>query len=807
MPDLRLGGLVDPAAHQRTGTDAVLRSADLTTHGVIVGMTGSGKTGLGVVLVEECLAAGVPAIVVDPKGDLTNLCLLFPELSAAQFRPWVDEGAAVATGMTPDAYAEDQATRWREGLAGWDLGRADVARLSETVPRTVYTPGSTAGVPLNVVGSLVAPADRSDEEAVQDEIAAYVSSLLGLLGVDADPLTSREHVLLANLVWHAWSGGQDLDLPTLVAWVAQPPIRKVGVLELDQFFPPADRQAFVLRLNNLLASPGFAAWLQGPPIDVDALVRGADGGPRCAIVTTSHLDDSERQAVTALVLAEVVAWMRRQPGTADLRLLLYLDEVAGLVPPTANPPTKPPLLTLMKQARAYGVGVVLATQNPVDVDYKALSNAGTWLIGRLQTERDKARLLDGLTSAAGTVDVAALGDTVSGLAKREFVLRRAGSDRPETMTTRWAMSYLRGPLTREQIARLAADQPAAAAPPAELAPPSMPAAPDGAPVPMPPPSGDPGPAAAGAPVSSTADVTPVMPAVAAGIPVSYLDPAAAWAGVVGAVPGTRLRAAAVARVRLRYDETRADLVHDEEYEAVLCPLPDVPDAVGFVAVDYDDRDLLPQPVGAVTYEFVAAAVSSKTWWSGLRAALTDHLVRSRVLEVPVNRELKLYGRVGETAEQFAGRCAAEADSRADAATAALRTKYEAKVRALQDRIDTAVAAVQRQEASQQAAYADAATSVASSVLGGLFGGRRSRASVSAQARRISGAAARVDQARAKVDSLAAGLAQLDAELADEVAGIDREWTERAAAVSTVAVPLERTDVRVADLRLVWVPVG
>ncbi len=444
MADLFLGGLVDAASHQRAGDDVRLDSADFTTHGVIVGMTGSGKTGLGVVLIEEVLRAGLPALLIDPKGDLTNLCLTFPDLAPTDFRPWIDEAQAKAAGASPDDFAAQQATTWRDGLAGWNIGPEQIGALRATTDFTIYTPGSQSGVPVNIVGSLQVPA-TADPEIVGDEIDGFVAGLLALVGIDADPLSSKEHILLANLIQASWSQGAGLDLPTLVGQIQQPPIRKLGVFEVEQFYPAAERTKLAMKLNGLLASPSFTAWGMGQPLDLQSMLYTPEGKGRCAIVTTAHLSDEERQFVTSLILSKLVTWMRRQSGTTDLRALLYMDEVAGYLPPTANPPTKQPIMLLMKQARAFGIGVVLSTQNPVDIDYKAISNAGTWMVGRLQTERDKQRLLDGMSAAAGTVDVGAVGDTISGLGKREFVLRRAGKDTPEVFTTRWAMSYLRGP--------------------------------------------------------------------------------------------------------------------------------------------------------------------------------------------------------------------------------------------------------------------------------------------------------------------------------------------------------------------------
>jgi hypothetical protein len=594
MAELFLGGKVDPATHDRTGEDIRIDADDLTTHGVIVGMTGSGKTGLGIVLVEEVLGAGRPALLIDPKGDLTNLCLLFPDLQPADFRPWIDERQAASEGLTPDAFAAQQAESWSTGLAGWQLAGADIAELRSRADFTIYTPGSKSGVAVDIVGSLQAPADTSDAELLGDEIEGYVSGLLGLVGIAADPLTSREHILLSNLIAHAWGQGRGLDLPALVGMVGNPPIRKLGVFELDQFFPQDARMGLALKLNGLLASPSFAAWADGPALDIGAMLYTSEGRPRCAIVTTAHLSDEERQFVTALVLSKLVTWMRRQSGTSELRALLYMDEVTGYLPPTANPPTKKPIMTLMKQARAFGLGVVLATQNPVDVDYKALSNAGTWMIGRLQTERDKQRLTDGLSSASGAIDVDAVSATISGLAKREFVLRRAGKDATEVFTTRWAMSYLRGPMTRDQIVEITAGRPGT---PTEQSP-ATPAATE----------------QSSAATDLAGDETSVMPQVADGIAVRWIDVAAPWLGAAGGDPGgTRLKPVVAARVRLRYDDTKAGLIHDEEFECVLADLADPPDPSRATAVDYDDRDLRTEPQAAVVYRITNAPLDRKSY--------------------------------------------------------------------------------------------------------------------------------------------------------------------------------------------------
>ncbi|MGV1004247.1 MAG: ATP-binding protein [Candidatus Nanopelagicales bacterium] len=791
MANLLLGGPVDPGTHSRTDGTASLPPEELTTHAVIVGMTGSGKTGLGVVLIEEVLRSGIPALLIDPKGDLTNLALTFPQLSPQEFLPWIDEAAAGKAGQDADGFAAAQADSWTTGLAGWDLGPAQVAALHDAADVTIYTPAADHGVGLNIIGTLEVPADMADPQAVQEEIDAYVSSLLNLLGLESDPLSSREHILLTNIINDSWTHGRDLDLSTLVASVQTPPIRKIGVLELDSYYPPGDRQKLALKLNGLLASPAFQAWLGGQRIDIAEMLRTADGRPRCAVITTSHLSDEQRQSVTSVLLAKLISWMRRQSGTSDLRALLYMDEVAGYLPPTGNPPTKAPLMLLLKQARAFGLGVVLSTQNPVDLDYKAPSNAGTWMIGRLQTEQDKARLLSGLTSAAGTIDASAVSATISGLGKREFVLKRASRDAVEVFTTRWAMSYLRGPMTREQISSLRG-----ATAPTRSAPATTTDARDDAAR---------GPDARGtsmAPTTVADDETTVAPQIAAGVRQCYLDPAASWSKAVGAVPGARLAPGVVARVNLHFDDRKAAISADQEYETVLYPLVAAPLGQDFRPVDYDDRDLLADPPANAVFKFPPGEVKNKSWWTALRRDLTAELTRTQVLGLPANAPLKLYGRLGETATAFALRAQGAAADEADTEIASLRQKYERKFLALQRRVETAEQAVTRQESARNAALTQ---EMVDGLMGGLFGGRKT--SVSASVRRGTAAANRVANAQDKVDELSRGLADLEAELAAETRAIREKWQALAAELSTCPVTLAKADVKVTDLALVWIPVG
>ncbi len=419
-------------------------------------MTGSGKTGLCLALIEEAAIDGVPVIAIDPKGDLGNLLLTFPHLSADEFRPWIDEDEARRQGQTVDAFAASEAQRWTKGLADWGEDAARVERLRNAADFTIYTPGSRAGVPVSILSSFAAPppATRADGELLAERAASTATSVLSLAGLDAQP-RSREHTLVTSLFGAAWAEGRDLDLATLIQQVQAPPFTKVGVVDLEAFFPQKDRFALAMQLNGLLAAPGFAQWLEGVPLDPASLLYTAQGKPRVAVFSIAHLGDAERMFFVSLLLNQVVAWMRGQTGTTSLRAVVYMDEILGYFPPVANPPSKAPLMTLLKQGRAFGIGVVLATQNPVDLDYKGLANTGTWFLGRLQTERDKARMLDGLEGAAsGSMDRSETDRLLSALDKRVFLLHNVHEKGPVVFQTRWTLSYLRGPLSRDQIRQL-----------------------------------------------------------------------------------------------------------------------------------------------------------------------------------------------------------------------------------------------------------------------------------------------------------------------------------------------------------------
>lgn len=451
-----LGKIFNPKK-QDVSEDLLLDSKDLTTHAVCVGMTGSGKTGLGIALLEEAALDKIPAIIIDPKGDMGNLLLTFPKLSSKDFLPWVNDSEAERQGQKPADYAETLSKKWKEGLAEWDESQERIKKLRDSVDIAIYTPASEAGIPISILSSFAAPSKEMilDPTALRDRVLSITSSLLGLIGVVADPIKSREHILISTLIEQSWREGKDIDIAGLIQQVQKPPFNKIGALDIDTFFPTKERMNLAINLNGLLASPGFQAWMEGDPLDIDQLLYNKEGKAKLSVISIAHLSDSERMFFVTLLLNELLSWMRKQPGTSSLRALFYMDEIFGYFPPTAVPPSKKPMLTLLKQARAYGLGIILVTQNPVDLDYRGLSNCGTWFIGKLQTERDRARVIEGLNAASnGELDTKTLDKLIAATKKRIFLLRSIHLKEPVLFETRWTLSYLFGPLTLAQIAKL-----------------------------------------------------------------------------------------------------------------------------------------------------------------------------------------------------------------------------------------------------------------------------------------------------------------------------------------------------------------
>jgi hypothetical protein len=780
-----LGREYDPKAGQ-LGAELLYDSRDLTTHAVCIGMTGSGKTGLCLSLLEEAAIDGVPAIAIDPKGDIGNLLLTFPDLKPADFQPWVDQGEASRKGQSVGDYAAATAETWRKGLAEWNEDGERIRRLRDAAEVTIYTPGSNAGRPLSILRSFAAPdtATLSDATALKERIGSAVAGLLGLLGIDADPIKSREHILLSAILDAAWRKGQSPDLAALIQAVQKPPFDKVGVFDVESFFPAKDRTELALRVNGLLAAPGFEAWLAGDALDIQKLLYTEAGKPRVAIISIAHLNDAERMFVVTLVANELVAWMRRQSGTSSLRAVFYMDEVFGYFPPSAMPPSKTPLLTLMKQARAFGLGVVLATQNPVDLDYKGLGNAGTWFIGRLQTERDKARVIEGLlgTEAAGGMDRAALEALMSSLTQRTFLMRNVHDDVPVLFRTRWALSYLRGPLTLAEIGRLTGPSARGESQAAAQATASA--------------------AGATASTMTPAAGASARPVLQAGVVERFLSPK-------GAGPVTyQPRIGATARAH--FVDAKAGMNAWESWH-YLAPIDgDAPDWARAQVIPEPGPEFDPGPRDGASFADVPASALSSRKHKAWTAALEDHVYRTASLNVMSCPSLKMSAAPGGTESEFRAHIAQALREKRDAAVDALRGKYAPKLAALEERSRKAGQKLEKEKAQASSETVTSALSVGGSLLGALFGGRRSSAirKASSAARSVGRAGkerADVAHAEADVAALEERVAALNAELEAEVDRLEAEFDPNTIRIETVPVRPKKSDISVEGLALVWCP--
>lgn len=790
-----LGRRYDEAAGRVTDETILYDAKDLTTHALCVGMTGSGKTGLCVSLIEEAIIDGVPVIAVDPKGDLGNLLLAFPELAPADFQPWVDPAAAARAGKSPSEFAAAQAKTWREGLAGWNQDPARIARFRDAAEATIYTPGGSFGEPLSVLKSFAAPDAESlaSREALNDRLASAVRGLCALLDLDVDPLRSREYILLANLLESAWRAGESVDLPRLIRLIQTPPFATVGVLDLETFFPEKDRTQLALLVNNLLASPSFAAWTQGEPLDVQRLLYTPAGKPRLSILSIAHLSDAERMFFVTLLLGEVLSWTRRQSGTSSLRAILYMDEIFGYFPPVANPPSKQPMLTLLKQARAFGVGLVLATQNPVDLDYKGLSNCGTWFLGRLQTERDKARVLDGLegaaTSAGGGFDRGRMEQTLAGLGGRVFLLNNVHEDAPVVFQTRWALSYLAGPLAAKQIAQLTKQRKSGAKEDGEIerATPSQPAA---------------------APLESPAEnaARPILPAEANE---RFLSPSRGTSG-------GRLvyRPALVGRGKLHFAKATAGVDHWESRALLYALSQGAPDELWDDAKSVAAGELRLEAEAAAVGEFSRPpdAATEKASYQDWNRGFKDFLYRTQRLSVWKSPQLKLYSNAGESEGDFRARLAVVAREQRDVAVEKLKQKYAKKLAAQQERIRKAEAKIGREKSQANQQFLQTAISFGSTLLGALAGRKlASRTNVSKASTSLRGLGRagkeREDVAAAK-ESLAAEqekLEQLNARFEEEAAAVAAKLDAETLELSRLEFAPRKTDVDVEFVGLVWTP--
>lgn len=803
-----LGRIYDPAQHKATDQSFLYDPANLTTHAIITGMTGSGKTGLGVGMLEEAALKGIPAIIIDPKGDLTNLLLHFPDFQPADFQPWLDPEAARREGKSLDQLAAETADTWKKGLEGYGIGREEMLALQNSAQFTIFTPGSTSGQPVNVLSSFAAPDVPWEEnrETLREKISSIVTALLGLVGLtDLDPLRSREHILVSNVIENAWSQGRSLDLTNLILEVQKPPFERLGAFPLDSFFPEKDRFELAILLNNFLASPSFESWLEGISLDIGAMQRTPEGKPRHNIFYLAHLSEDERMFFVTLLFAAIESWMRAQRGTSGLRLLVYFDEIMGYLPPVANPPSRTVMLRMLKQARAFGVGLVLATQNPVDVDYKALSNAGTWMIGRLQTEQDKNRLLDGLRSASGASNIDAINRQISALDKRVFLVNNVNKAAPQIFTTRWAMNYLAGPLMRSQIPalnRLAGVQPfgqaAQAAPAAASGAVKTPAA-----------------AAQATPASPRGEIlTALRPAAPGGVSEFFLPidlnanqaMEAARQPSGAQIKGTLYRPALLAQAEARYVNARYRLDSAKQFACVVAEFESMKvDWEQFAWRPYKTDQVNDEPRSAASFASLPGWLSDPKRLTALQRDFEEWVYRNGALQVRANETLKVYAGPEVSAVDFKKLCADAARDAKQTDLDKIGAAYDKKMDALEEKVRKQTNKVEelQREVSQRTTEE---VGKGLETLVGLLGGRKRSLSGNLSKRRMTASAkADLDTAREDLAALKKQLDELTGQREKEEKAIEEKWARMVDDESEVTVNTTKSNIYIDLFGIAWVP--
>ena len=805
-----LGKIYDLAQGKLLDEPLTYDPADLTTHAVVTGMTGSGKTGMCVGLLEEAAIEGIPAIIIDPKGDLTNLLLHFPELLPEDFMPWIDPDLARREGKDLTTAAAETAESWRKGLAGWDLGAEDIRLLKDSVRFGLFTPGSTAGTPVNILSSFAAPDAVWDDhrEMLREKIATIVTALLGLIGIgDIDPLRSREHILLSNILEQAWSAGTSLTLVELILQVQNPPFESLGAFPVNSFFPEKDRFDLAMLLNSFLASPSFEVWREGQALDIGNMLYSPSGKPRHNIFYLAHLSDSERMFFVTLLFASIESWMRTQRGTSSLRMLVYFDEIVGYLPPVANPPSRPIMLRMLKQARAFGVGLLLATQNPIDVDYRGLSNAGTWIIGRLQTDQDKQRLLDGLDSAGGGLDRQEVDRIISVLPKRTFFLHNVHEKSPRIFQTRFVLNYLAGPLMRTQMPELMRLE--GVEPLGENA--SSAVAAGGAAV-------DHAPAETPDAVTANGELLSITrPGAPSGIE-EYLLPAdvalgqaLATAGletVKGLVQGDVVyRPALLAQAQVTYAAAKYGLDLTKE----IVSLPSEPRGrtvvwEDFVSSAYDVTDLHRSALPDARYTALTGWLADTRQLAALKKDFTEWVYRSATIQVRTIPALGITAGPEVTEDAFQTMVQKAADTMTLKEVAAADASYKKKVDDLNRKIRRQEMQVESDK-SQLAQRRVEEVGKAGEAILGLFGfGRKKSLSTSLTKRRLTSQARQdVEQEQVELEELQKQLETLETEHTREITALQQRSADLALQVTTVPVTPYKKDIFVDLFGIAWCP--
>lgn len=781
-----LGREYDLEAKQIQDDLVLYDSKDLVTHGVVLGMTGSGKTGLCLALLEEAAIDGIPVIAIDPKGDIGNALLTFPNLSPEEFRPWINEDEARRKNQSSDDYAASQAALWQKGLGEWGQSAERIKKLRETADMAIYTPGSNAGLPVSILSSLDCPPDAviNDAETFAERIESTVSSLLGLLGIEADPVQSPEHILISNIAAFCWKKGQNLSLENLVRQIQNPPVRKIGVVDVESFMPEAKRAALAMKLNNLIASPGFASWLEGEPLDIQRMYYTKEGRPRVTIFCIAHLNDTERMFFVSLLLNQLLGWMRSQQGTTSLRAMFYMDEIFGYLPPTAMPPSKKPMMLLLKQARAFGLGLLLATQNPADLDYKALANIGTWWLGRLQTERDKMRVLEGLEGAANTsggkFDKAAMERTLAGLGNRVFLMNNVHEDHPVAFHVRWVLAYLGGPLSRSQIKRLMdpirPPQDEAAAEDDGFAPPGAssssaprntvrPRLPDNA-------------TALFQPTDKDGEHITYVPAILRSAVVNFDD---AKKNITGKSSITLVNAIDIEKQKVLWDQ-----------------FVDIPKDVDLSKFDSE-------PVANAAFADLPGPAMKSSTYSSISKDFEDWVYSNHSLEVFHSPLLDVYSNPGEKQDEFVARITQTTREKRDAAIEELRQKTEKALKSLEAKAAKAELKVETQKSQATSAKLSTVVQIGSSLLGAFMGRKSSllKTSTISSASRVMRESSEAKAAEAELERVHADMADLEKQLADDTQKIRDQYDPAALTFEKFKLTPVKKNIQVTATGILW----
>jgi len=746
------------------------KSKHLTTHGIIIGMTGSGKTGLGVDIIEEAAIDNIPVIVIDPKGDMGNLTLAFPEMKPEDFKPWIDESVAQAKGMSVDELAEKTAKMWKEGIESFHQDLDRVKRYAE-VDKTIYTPGSTAGVSVNILGSFEAPGEevRDDVDMFASLINSSVSSLLALIGIDADPVSSKEHLLLSNLFYYFWSKGQSLTLEELIGYIANPPFEKIGVMQLKTFYPQKERLELAMKFNNVLSSVGFSTWINGVPLDISKMLYDENGKARIAIFSIAHLSDNERMFFVTILLNRFISWMRRQRGSSSLKAMLYMDEIFGYFPPSKNPPSKEPMLLLLKQARAFGVGIVLSTQNPVDIDYKGLSNIGTWFVGKLQTKQDIEKVVDALADGEDKKEVA---KKISELKGRHFYLKNVHTDDVHEFYTRWVLSYLKGPMTKDDIRMVMKDK-------KEKLSSNEPETPK-------------------ASVNTDTDVG-MKPVVSKKIKEYFND--------TNINSDDPFYPYIYANAKVRFYNQRKGIDLEDEYDYKLELYEGMSTIDWEEAIEERPENLSLKYKSGAKFAKLPEIVANASSLKEFERKLKDYLYHNKKLELYRCKKLKMESEIGESESDFRARVDGVLKEKKEAEIEKIEKKYKTKFERLQDKLQRLEVKLEKEKSDVTAKTTDSILDVGLGILGALFGRKSSAVTKTASALRKGGRILKekkdVEAVEAQIEEVKEDIKALHEELEAEIEKIEEKYDPSNYEIEPFAIKPRRSDVSVEDIALLW----